>query len=64
MILPRHTWGFRGRYASENTTEYAVADVRRSLAKQLANEGFSIDCHDPAKSHQKPLISAVMRLVA
>ena len=49
---------------SENTTEYAFADVRRSLAKHLAREGFGIDCHDPEKSHQKPLISAVMRLVA
>ena len=52
------------RYASANTTEYAFADVRRSLAKQLANEGFGIDCQDPDKAHQKPLISAVMRLVA
>jgi hypothetical protein len=52
------------RYRSENTTEFAFADVRRSLAKQLAREGFGIDCEDPDKSHQKPLISAVMRLVA
>ena len=52
------------RYRSENTTEYAFADVRRSLAKQLAREGFGIDCQDPEKSHRKPLISAVMRLVA
>jgi len=52
------------RYASEHTTEYAFADVRRSLAKQLANEGFGIDCQDPAKPARNPLISAVMRLVA
>jgi hypothetical protein len=52
------------RYHSETTTEFAFADVRRSLARHLANEGFGIDCHDPDKSHQKPLISAVMRLVA
>lgn len=52
------------RYASQNTTEYAFADVRRSLAKHLARGGFGIDCQDPGKSHRKPLISAVMRLVA
>jgi len=52
------------RYASENTTEYAFADVRRSLAKQLGNEGFGIDCQDPGKPNRNPLISTVMRLVA
>lgn len=52
------------RYASQNTKEYAFADVRRSLAKQLANEGFGIDFQDTDKSQRKPLISAVMRLVA
>jgi hypothetical protein len=52
------------RYASENTTEYAFADVRRSLAKLLAKEGFGIDCQDPDKPDQNPLISTVMRLVA
>jgi hypothetical protein len=52
------------RYASENTTEYAFADVRRSLAKQLANESFGIDCQDADTSQRKSLISAVMDLVA
>jgi hypothetical protein len=52
------------RYASENTTEYAFADVRRALAKDLANEGFGSDCQDPGKSDRNPLISTVMRLVA
>ncbi len=52
------------RYASENTTEYAFADVRRSLAKLLAKEGFGIDCQAPGKPDQNPLISTVMRLVA
>jgi hypothetical protein len=52
------------RYASGNTTEYAFADARRSLARHLAREGFGIGCHEPDKAHQKPLISAVMRLVA
>jgi len=52
------------RYASQNTTEYAFADVRRALAKDLANEGFGIDCQDHAKPDRNPLISAIMRLVA
>ena len=52
------------RYASENTTEYAFADVRRSLARYLAKEGFGIDCQDPGKPDRNPLISTVMRLVA
>jgi hypothetical protein len=52
------------RYASQNTSEFAFADVRRTLAKELAEEGFGIDCHDPGKPHGKALISAVMRLVA
>jgi hypothetical protein len=52
------------RYASENTTEYAFADVRRSLAKQFAGEGFGIDCPEHGKPDRNLLISAVMRLVA
>ncbi len=52
------------RYASENTTEYAFADVRRSLARHLAKAGFGIDCQDPGKPDRNPLISTVMRLVA
>jgi hypothetical protein len=52
------------RYASQNTAEYAFADVRRSLAKHLANEGFGIDCQDADKSDRNPLISTIMRLVA
>jgi hypothetical protein len=52
------------RYASQITTEYAFADVRRSLARHLAKEGFGIDCQDPGKPDRNPLISTVMRLVA
>ena len=52
------------RYASENTSEYTFADVRRSLAKHLAREGFGIDCQGLAKPNRNPLISTVMRLVA
>jgi hypothetical protein len=52
------------RCASENTTEYAFADVRRTLAKDHANEGFGIERQDRAKPDRNPLVSAVMRLVA
>ena len=52
------------RYPSQHTTEYTFADVRRALAKDIANEGFGIDCQDHAKPDRNPLISAVMRLVA
>jgi hypothetical protein len=52
------------RYASDNTTEFAFADVRRSLARHLRQEGFGIDCGEVANPHRKPLIATVMRLVA
>ena len=52
------------RYASKNTTEYAFADVRRSLARHIAKEGFGIDSQNPGKPDRDPLISTVMRLVA
>ena len=52
------------RYASQNTTEYTFADVRRSLAKKLANEGFGIEYQVRGKPVRNPLISTVMRLVA
>jgi hypothetical protein len=52
------------RYASDHTSEYAFADVRRSLAQELAREGFGIDCHDPDKPNPKSLLSTIMRLVA
>jgi hypothetical protein len=52
------------RYASDNTPEYAFADVRRSLAKLIADGGFGIDCREPGKSARNPLITIIMRLVA
>ena len=52
------------RYASKHTIEYAFADVRRSLARHIAKEGFGIDCQNPDKPDHNPLISTVMRLVA
>jgi hypothetical protein len=38
--------------------------VRRALANDVANQGFGIDCHGTDKPQRKPLIAAVMRLVA
>jgi hypothetical protein len=52
------------RYASDNTTEYAFADVRRALAKEIGRGGFGVDCHEPGKSDDNSLISVIMRLVA
>jgi hypothetical protein len=52
------------RYASDNTTEYTFADVRRALAHEIGRTGFGIDCRDPGKVDDKSLISVVMRLVA
>jgi hypothetical protein len=52
------------RYASEHTTEFAFADVRRALAKEIGRGGFGIDCSDAGKSSKKPLIAVIMQLVA
>jgi hypothetical protein len=52
------------RYASEHTSEYAFADVRRALAKEIGRGGFGIDCQRPDKPDRNPLISTIMRLVA
>jgi hypothetical protein len=52
------------RYASENTTEYAFADVRRSLAEHIAEEGLGVHCAEAGKAHRKSLIAEIMRLVA
>ena len=52
------------RYASDNTNEYAFADVRRALAKEIGREGFGIVCRDSGKPDNKSLISVIMRLVA
>lgn len=52
------------RYASQKTTEFAFGDARRSLAEQIAKEGFGIDFQDRCKPDRNPLIATVMRLVA
>ena len=52
------------RYATTKRTEYAFADLRRALAKELGGRGFGIDCPDPGNGTRNPLIAAVMDLVA
>ncbi|EGV16131.1 transposase [Thiocapsa marina] len=52
------------RYAAARRTEYAFADLRRTLAHDLADVGFGVDCGDPGHGARNPLIAAVMGLVA
>ena len=52
------------RYATAKRTEYAFADARRALAKDLGGQGFGIDCEIPGKAPRNPLIGMVMDLVA
>ena len=52
------------RYASAKRTEYAFADLRRALAKDLGGQGFGIDCLADVKATRNPLLRAVMALVA
>lgn len=52
------------RYATAKRTEYAFADARRALAKDLSGQGFGIDCEIPGKAPRNPLIGMVMNLVA
>jgi hypothetical protein len=48
------------RYATAKRTEYAFADLRRALAKDLDGGGFSIDCRMPGNATRNPLIAKVM----
>jgi hypothetical protein len=52
------------RYATARRTEYAFADLRRALAKDLGGEGFGIDCQIPSNATRNPLIATVLDLVA
>ena len=52
------------RYATAKRTEYAFADLRRALAKDLGGQGFGIDCRVPGNATRNPLIATVMDLVA
>jgi hypothetical protein len=45
-------------------TEYVFGDIRRSLAKDLGGQGFSIDCQAADNATRNPLIGIVMDLVA
>jgi hypothetical protein len=52
------------RYATAKRTEYAFADLRRALAKDLGGQVFGIDCEIPGKAARNPRIGMVMDLVA
>ncbi|WP_240481141.1 hypothetical protein [Ectothiorhodospira sp. BSL-9] len=52
------------RYATRKRIEYAFADLRRSLARRLKDEGFGIRCLDSPKPPQKPLIARLLDLAA
>jgi hypothetical protein len=52
------------RYATAKRTEYAFADLRRTLAKDLGGQGFGIDCQVPGNAARNPLLALVMDLVA
>jgi hypothetical protein len=52
------------RYATAKRTEYAFADRRRALAKDLGGQGFGIDCRVPGNATRNPLIATLMDLVA
>jgi hypothetical protein len=52
------------RYATAKRTEYAFADLRRALAKDLGGQGFGISCQKSGNAARNQLIGAVMDLVA
>ncbi|WP_156500070.1 hypothetical protein [Ectothiorhodospira sp. BSL-9] len=52
------------RYATRERTEYAFADLRRSLARRLNYEGFGIRCPDSPKPPQNTLIARLLELAA
>ena len=52
------------RYATTKRTEYAFADLRRALAKDLGGQGFGVDCQNLGNASRNPLIGTVMDLVA
>jgi hypothetical protein len=52
------------RCATAKRSEYAFADLRRALAKDLGGEGVGIDCQIPKSATRNPLIAIAMDLVA
>ena len=51
-------------YTTADRTEYAFADLRQALAKDLVGQGFGIDCDVPDNAAGIPPIGMVMDLVA
>jgi hypothetical protein len=54
----------RRRYATAKRTEYAFADLRWALAKDLGVEGFGIDCQILGNATRNLRIATVMDLAA
>ena len=52
------------RYATNQRTEYAFADVRRALAHEFSDQGFGAVCPESNKSRKNPLIATLLDLVA
>jgi SRSO17 transposase len=52
------------RYTNRQRTEFAFADVRRTLAEEIGKPGFIIGCHKSHKSTENTLLQTFMRLVA
>ena len=52
------------RYASQSRTEYAFADVRRTMADEIGKPGFVIGCLKSHKPTENTRLQTFMRLVA
>ena len=52
------------RYATSERTEFAFADLRRALTRELARKGFGTLCLPPDKPVRNPLVAILMDLVA
>jgi len=52
------------RYATHDRREYAFPDLRRSLAREVAEPDLNIGCPTSLKPARNPLIATIMRLVA
>jgi len=52
------------RYATRERTEFAFADLRRALTRELARKGFGALCLPPDKPPRNPLIATLLDLVA
>lgn len=52
------------RYATRKRTEYTFADVRRTIADEIAQPGFVMGCCKSHKPAENTLLQTFMRLVA